>query len=56
MRKRFTVLLFQVNIYNRISGIYILMLVSSLDADIKQVKEKFGFNADEKYVVPQEVR
>lgn len=27
-----------------------------LDADIKQVKEKFGFNGEEKYVVPQEVR
>ncbi|CEI96137.1 Putative Transketolase TktA [Rhizopus microsporus] len=25
------------------------------DADIKQVKEKFGFNGDEKYSVPQEV-
>ncbi|KAG2192588.1 transketolase [Mucor mucedo] len=25
------------------------------DADIKQVKEKFGFNGEEKYVVPQEV-
>jgi hypothetical protein len=26
-----------------------------IDDDIKQVKEKFGFNPEEKYVVPQEV-
>lgn len=37
-----------------INTVYVL-LSYCVDADIKQVKEKFGFNGDEKYSVPQEV-
>lgn len=37
-----------------INIVYVL-LSYCVDADIKQVKEKFGFNGDEKYSVPQEV-
>lgn len=31
-------------------------IIIKIDDDIKQVKEKFGFNPEQKYFVPQEVR